>query len=70
MLKADETVAARVASKEIPKTIEEGISVAVRRGGTRELLAAGSHAAQAVAHNDSTAMRLAGAAATILRKRI
>jgi len=63
-------MSARVASKEIPKTIEEGISVAVRRGGTRELLAAGSHAAQAVAHNDSAAMRLAGAAATILRKRI
>jgi len=63
-------ISARIASKEMPKTIEEGISVAVRRGGTRELLAAGSHAAQAVAHNDSAAMRLAGAAATILRKRI
>lgn len=62
-------ISAKIASKEIPKTIEEGVSVAVRHGGTRELLAAGSHAAQAVAHNDSAAMRLAGAAATILRKR-
>ena len=70
MVKADQTVAARVASKEIPKTIEEGVSVAVRRSGATEgLLRAASQASGAVAAgtSNSAGLRGAGAALSILR---
>ena len=72
MVKADQTVAARVASKEIPQTVEEGVEVAVRRSGaTRGLLEASTEASSHVASGTggSRMLRTAGAALSILRKR-
>jgi len=70
MEKAEKTVAARVASNAVPQTIEEGVSVAVRRSGaTGKLLNAASQASSAVAAgtSNSAALRGAGAALSILR---
>jgi|688.fasta_scaffold20389_5 hypothetical protein len=70
MAKADQTVAARVASKQIPRTVEEGVAVAVRRSGATEgLLRAASQASGAVAAgtSNSAGLRGAGAALSILR---
>jgi len=65
-------VSARIASKEMPQTIEEGVDVAVRRSGaTRGLLAASTEASSHVASGTggSRMLRTAGAALSILRKR-
>ena len=65
-------LSARVASKEMPQTIEEGVEVAVRRSGaTRGLLAASTEASSHVASGTggSRMLRTAGAALSILRKR-
>lgn len=70
MAKADQTVAARVASKQVPRTVEEGVAVAVRRSGATEgLLRAASQASGAVAAgtSNSAGLRGAGAALSILR---
>jgi len=70
MEKAERTVAARVASNAVPQSIEEGVSVAVRRSGaTGRLLNAASQASSAVAAgtSNSAALRGAGAALSILR---
>jgi hypothetical protein len=70
MAKADQTVAARVASKQIPRTVEEGVAVSVRRSGATEgLLRAASQASGAVAAgtSNSAGLRGAGAALSILR---
>lgn len=70
MEKAEKTVAARVASNAVPQTIEESVSVAVRRSGaTGKLLNAASQASSAVAAgtSNSAALRGAGAALSILR---
>jgi hypothetical protein len=65
-------VSARIASKEMPQTIEEGVEVATRRSGaTRGLLKAASEASSHVASGTggSRMLRTAGAALSILRKR-
>jgi hypothetical protein len=65
-------ISARIASKEIPQTIEEGVGVATRRSGaTRGLLAASTEASSHVASGTggSRMLRTAGAALSILRKR-
>jgi hypothetical protein len=65
-------MSARVASKEMPQTIEEGVGVATRRSGaTRGLLAASTEASSHVASGTggSRMLRTAGAALSILRKR-
>ena len=67
-----EKMSARVASKEMPQTIEEGVRVATRRSGaTRGLLAASTEASSHVASGTggSRMLRTAGAALSILRKR-
>jgi len=65
-------ISARIASKEMPKTIEEGVGVATRHSGaTRGLLAASTEASSHVASGTggSRMLRTAGAALSILRKR-
>ena len=65
-------VSARIASKEMPQTIEEGVGIATRRSGaTRGLLAASTEASSHVASGTggSRMLRTAGAALSILRKR-
>jgi hypothetical protein len=72
MAKADQTVAARVANRQVPQTVEEGVEVAVRRSGaTRGLLEASTEASSHVASGTggSRMLRTAGAALSILRKR-
>jgi hypothetical protein len=67
-----EKISARIASKEMPQTIEEGVGVATRRSGaTRGLLAASTEASSHVASGTggSRMLRTAGAALSILRKR-
>jgi hypothetical protein len=72
MAKADQTVAARVANRQVPQTVEEGVEVAVRRSGaTQGLLEASTEASSHVASGTggSRMLRTAGAALSILRKR-
>ena len=68
--KVDEMVSAKVASNAVPEKAFESAAVAVRRAApTRQMMTASADAAAAVASKNSIGMRLAGAAATILRKR-
>lgn len=65
-------ISARIASKEMPQTVEEGVGIATRRSGaTRGLLAASTEASSHVASGTggSRMLRTAGAALSILRKR-
>jgi hypothetical protein len=67
-----ENTAARVANRQVPQTVEEGVEVAVRRSGaTRGLLEASTEASSHVASGTggSRMLRTAGAALSILRKR-
>lgn len=71
MKKVDTEVSARVASNSVPETVAEATQVAVRKSAaTKQLIEASSAAAQAVSTKNSLGMRLAGAASTILRKRL
>ena len=67
-----ENTAWRVANRQVPQTVEEGVEVAVRRSGaTRGLLEASTEASSHVASGTggSRLLRTAGAALSILRKR-
>ena len=67
-----ENTAARVANRQVPQTVEEGVEVAVRSSGaTRGLLEASTEASSHVASGTggSRMLRTAGAALSILRKR-
>lgn len=67
-----ENTAWRVANRQVPQTVEEGVEVAVRRSGaTRGLLEASTEASSHVASGTggSRMLRTAGAALSILRKR-
>ena len=66
-----ENTAARVANRQVPQTVEEGVEVAVRRSGaTRGLLEASTEASHVASGTGGSRMlRTAGAALSILRKR-
>lgn len=69
LIKSTSSLRGKISSTILPKT---QLQRAIRpvSSQTSDLLSAASQAAKAVSKNDSTAMRLAGAATSILRKRI